>query len=513
MKVHVLLSHNRNRSRRGIRPAWWHTLAPAAIAIGCNLVTPQLAYAQAVQSAPSQSSSTVAPAGSESAFLESIAGARILNLSAQDRPDTVDIQESMQLAEAVAFALQNNYESQAANEKLHGAKWDRLGAYSEYLPSIEMDADTGRERSRPGSINDANGNRVLDNAHHRNDHNYVVRQPLIDLGIISDILSSRTKEAIAEQDRLDSREGIAFDTISAFLNLMQAQLSMNLAEGYKHFLDDLAGRMQLRVEGGGATTADLDRIKGRAANAESARIEARGDFQTNLAEFRRLTKVSPAGLIIPVNVIPDTPDEPDAALQSALASNPSYLSSLEKVKLANDDRRRALASLLPKIGLELINTYSFNAGGSALGNPVDGVWPTQKSNQLMLNLQWTISGGTSVASAYSGSAKRSEMHYRAMDMRERIEQGIYSGFTALNTARQKSEVLQTTVESNERVVAGFEEQFTNGSRSLFDLLDAHEQLYNARLNRMRVVVAHAKAAYQVRRLMGEIVPTILSSGR
>lgn len=100
---------------------------------------------------------------------------------------------------------------------------------------------------------------------------------------------------------------------------------------------------------------------------------------------------------------------------------------------------------------------------------------------------------------------------RMMDVRSRIEQSIRSGYTAINTAHKRETALQKSVNANQRVVVSFKEQYTNGGRSLFDLLDAYEQLYNARLNLMRVVIANAKAAYQVRRQMGELEQSIIGA--
>jgi adhesin transport system outer membrane protein len=167
---------------------------------------------------------------------------------------------------------------------------------------------------------------------------------------------------------------------------------------------------------------------------------------------------------------------------------------------------------MPKLVGQYTNSYSFNAGGAAEGNPVDGVYPTQKTQTVMLVAQWSLNGGTSVAGGLSGIAKEREMNLRALDVRARIEQGIQTGYAAINAAHQREAVVQRSVDADQRVVKDFEEQYKNGGRSLFDMLDAYEQLYNARLNLMRVVIAEAKAAYQVHRQMGNLQQSILHSG-
>jgi adhesin transport system outer membrane protein len=387
-----------------------------------------------------------------------------------------------------------------------------MGAYSEYMLNIQASADTGSERSNPASINDASGNRVMDNTHHRHDHGVTVTQPLIDLGVISDILSGTNKQNIATTDERDVREGIAYDTMSTYLGLLQSRISILLADQYKGYLDDLAQRMQARVAGGGAASADLDRIRGRETAAESARLEVLGEYQSGIAEFKRLTNVVPSQLVVPANLIPGIPPTREDALKHAYKENPSYVGALEKIDLAASERDKSFSGLLPKLSAQYSDSYSFNAGGAAEGNPVDGVYPTQRTRSLMLVAQWAL-GAPNVTTGISGIAKQREMNMRSLDIRGRIEQGIQTGYAAVNAARERERVLRTSIEADEHVVTSFEAQYNNGTRSLFDMLDAYEQLYNARLNLMRTVIAEAKATYQVRRQMGDLRDSILASER
>jgi adhesin transport system outer membrane protein len=176
-------------------------------------------------------------------------------------------------------------------------------------------------------------------------------------------------------------------------------------------------------------------------------------------------------------------------------------------------RDRSYAGLVPKLSLEYSDTYSYNAGGSAKGNQVDGSYPTQSDQRLLLVGKWSLNGGNEITTALSGTEKIHEARYRAQDVRMRIEQAVKSSYNAINAANQRIAVLQKGVAADSRVVVEFEDQYKNGRRSLFELLDAHEQLYGARLNLMRIAIARAQASYLVRRQMGDLVPTLITAGR
>ncbi len=441
------------------------------------------------------------------AYFKKITGDEGMPLNISEASAHADIQAPVHLDEAVAFALRNNFEISAAQEKTAVAYWEKMGAYSQFIPSVQVSMDTGPERSQPASINDSYGNRVVDNVHHRRDRSITVNQPLIDLSLIADILSATDKEDVAKIDRRDVREGVAFDTISAYLSLMQARIAIQLADDYKRYLEKLVVRMKARVEGGGAPSADLDRIRGRVAIAEGARIEAVGEYEARLAELRRITKITPPEIVIPATLAPVLPAKTQEAMEMALRSNPSYLASIKKTELADDDRNKAFSSFLPKLSFQYSNSYSYNAGGAAGGNPVDGVYPTQKTQNVMLVAQWNLSAPSAV-SGVASIAKEREMNFRSLDIRSRLEEGIKAGYSSINAARARQLALKKTIDADERVVKGFEDQFENGARSLFDLLDSYEQLYNARLNFIRVTIAGAKAAYQVHRQIGELIPTV-----
>lgn len=467
------------------------------------------ATAPALKLPPATNANAALSSGQDGAFMRSLGGAEGLISLDVSNGVPADIIDPIQLDEAVGFALKNNFEAKASKSKLKSAYWEKIGAYSQYVPSLDFKYATGQENSAPASYNDRFGNRVLKDDHNRRDRTFAVRQPLIDLGVISDIVTSASKEDVAEQEDRDAREGVAYDTVNAYLKLVQARIAVQLADQYRGYLDNLSGRMQARVAGGGATAGDLERIKGRSAQAEAARIEAIGDYESNLAEFRRLTQVSPAQLRIPTVIAPEVPADVTTAVEHALADNPIYIASVLKAKVAKNSRDHSFAKTAPKLSLEYSDTYVYNAGGAARGNPVDGTYPTQQDKRLMLMAHWTLNGGIELTEGMAGVEKAREANYRSLDARARIEQGIRTSYNAINAANRRISVLQQGLAANTKVVAEFEDQYKNGSRSIFELLDAHEQLYSSRLNLMRLAIAKAQASYQVRRQMGDLLPTLV----
>lgn len=440
-------------------------------------------------------------------FLSQTNGVVALNLS--EYAQKANVVEPIRLDEAVAFAIKNNLEIKASNSRNKSAALEKMAAYSRLLPSLDAKLSRGNEESMPASYNDLFGNRVLDDKHIRKDRTFAVRQPLIDLEVVADILTSTDKENLVKIQSQDDRDTVAYDTVNVYLKLVQARIAVQLADQYHAHLEELLNRMKNRVEGGGATVGDLERIKGHANLAEVARAEALGEYETNLAEFRRLTQITPAQLQVSEVLVPDIPKSLPDAIAKALKTNPAYKATEIQRDIAASTRNSAFSKITPKVSLEYSDTYSYNAGGAAKGNPVDGAYPTQQDKRLLLVAHWTLNGGLEVAEGMTALEKERETNFRSLDARSRIEEGVRASYNAINAANQRVSILQKGIESNEKVVREFEDQYKNGSRSIFELLDAHAQLYGSRVNLMRIEIARALAAYQVRRQMGDLLVALI----
>lgn len=423
------------------------------------------------------------------------------------KPDMI---EAIALDEAVSLMLRNNFEVKASEYGSDSIKWDRLGAYSQYLPSVEFTYAEGAERSSPGSYNGPDGSRVSETIHHRRDRSLFIRQPIIDLVVVSDIMKAEKQVGVSDAERRDMKESLVFGTVTAFFKLLQSRKAIELADEYKAVLNGLAQRMQARFEEGGATNADIDRINSRIKVAEASRLEAVGAYGSTLSEFKRITGIAPTQYKMPNKLAPDVPSTSAEALDMALKNNPSYLASLIKVDLAASDRNKSYAGILPKLSVEYSNAFTYNAGGTAHGNPIDGVYPNQDDSRIMLVAKWSLTGGTAFASGLSSTAKVQEMRYKSQDVRSRLEQGMATAYDALNAARQRASILKETFQSDQRVVADLEEQFIHGDRSLFEILDSQDRLYNTKTQLLATMFSEAMFCYQIRLQMGEIAKAVLS---
>lgn len=452
-------------------------------------------------------------------LLKKLGGGEVLTLEPDpNNPPTVT--EPLDMGEAVAFALQNNFEIKAARAKAQGTRWEFFGSIGQYLPRLEYERQSGSQRSSPAAFHvikdstDTTKNPLVEtNKHHTWTRTYSVKQPLIDMSIIADILNRDQVHDAASADETATRERVALDTITCYLRLIRSRLTIGFATSYKANLDKLGERMKVRVSGGGASGVELDRINARATSARSAMIEAGAEYQAALVEFRRLTNVTPIKLSLPARLMPDVPEEVEEVLARALRMNPEYQVAQLKADAALAATWKQMSVFLPKLSMQMTDTRTFNAGGISQEDPMmtapSPVYPYVNDRRLMLVFNWTLNGGADIGQSLANAAYARQASYQASDTRLRLEESVRTSFSALNAANGLVESTNRALDANVKVATAFDEQFLNGNRQLLDLLDAYERLYQSQNELSRLLISEATASFLVRRQMGELVEAIV----
>jgi|GEM_PF-2037893 len=441
----------------------------------------------------------------------------------KDPNNPPSVMEPLRLEEAVAFALKNNYAVLMAQSKTEASKWDKRAGYGAYLPSVTAEYRDGKEENRPASYqvnSKINGQTqaitVADDTHHAWSNSISVRQPIIDLSIIADILQRTDTLDAVEADEMSAREKTAYDTIASFLRVTKSRLTIGFAESYKQNLDKLAQRMTDRVSGGGAPGVELDRITARSVTARSAIIEAHSEYQAAIVEFRRLTGVNPIKLALPDNLMPAVPESVDVVLDRSMKNNPDFKGANKRADAAIGDMNKSFAALMPKFAVEFADTRTWNVGGVAKTDPTtcptgyNCVFPYSHSTALMGVFTWTLNGGVDFASGMGNRARAQAASYNATDIRQKLDESVRVEYDAMNAANGRIEAVTKAVEASNKVAVAFEEQYMAGTRQLLDLLDAYERLYQSQNELTTLLVSEAQASYLLRREMGELEAAIMS---
>ncbi|MEY3201208.1 MAG: hypothetical protein RIR70_758 [Pseudomonadota bacterium] len=344
-------------------------------------------------------------------------------------------------------------------------------------------------------------------------------QSIFDYGAWAEVAKQKKVHEANKYSVQGERLKVTLDAANSYLKLFQNSLALRFAEDYEAALLSLFERISARVEGGASSEADRERVRGRRVNAQSTVLDARNAVETELTLFQKLTGKRPTRLSLPPEWLALMPESIEAALIVSAESNPALQADLKQAESILDEVRKAKAAFLPNINLEF-NMASSTGGGATnvpvltSDYPVCGTNPEtgnafcsggdvdrrfdRVTQSLMVIMNWNIfAGGGDYYQVRAAAEKYNEAMFRLLDTRRDLEEKLHANFESLSSTAKRVEEIAKEVESNQKVVASFTEQMFAANRSLLDVLDAHQRLYQSRLDYMRLLIAEAGLAFDI----------------
>ena len=416
--------------------------------------------------------------------------------------------KNLSLFDAMAMSLEYSNEVAASSAHVDMSESQVAAALGPLLPHIDLRMNAGKENSSPSSVTKLPYyDRLPSDTHNRNDNQLFVRQTLFDLPSYFERQRQDLLLQASRHNLSDVQERVAYDTLISFLKLVELRLTVRLTENYEADLNKLLEYMTARVQAGGATKADMQRVKGRVLNATSAVIEAKGAYESGLVEFKRLTGVVPDSITIPGSLLPVLPKYFGTAMETAIQNNNQLQAALRDIESVEQERRAVQGKYSPKFDIELSAIHTYNAGGVAASDPVPNntLYADQNDKRAMLVMSWNLlDGGADMMQSKALESKRQEYEYRAKEIQRKLEESLRINFNALRAVNGRVESVRQEMESNDIVLAAFKEQLFSANRSLLDVLDAYQRQFNSRTELTRLLIAEATAGLQMLRNMGKL---------
>jgi outer membrane protein TolC len=348
-------------------------------------------------------------------------------------------------------------------------------------------------------------------------------QSLFDYGAWSEVARLNRMRDAAEYGAKGARLKSVLDASGSFLRLFQNSLALRFAEDYEGALMTLYSRIEDRVAAGASSQADQERVKGRRVNARSTVLDAKNALEVELTGFQKITGFRPQRLMLPPDWILPVPEDIDLAVEAASQSNPALMADLKQAEATLAELKKAKGAFLPQVALEFSDSITKGTGGTRVpivtsdgpnwvldadGKPTaeynSGSSKGEKPNyekrivSLMLTMNWSLfSGGADFYQHRAIAEKYNEAMFRLLDTRRELEEKLRASFESLATTALRTQEIAKEMEANQQVVESFTEQMFVANRSLLDVLDAHQKLYQSRLDYLRLLIAEANLAYDV----------------
>ncbi|WKW34250.1 TolC family outer membrane protein [Pseudomonas viridiflava] len=404
--------------------------------------------------------------------------------------------QAISLTEAIQSTLDNHPEVQAGKHERLSADEELNVARGGYLPVVDAIAAYGRQK------NDSPSTRAL-YGHNTEALTYTqselrLRQLLFD-GFNTPNEVGRTQAVVNSRAYYvqGTSQSLALRAVEVYLEVLKRRELLTLAKNNLQAHLRINDQINLRSERGVGSLADRDQSLARRALAQNNFHTAQVDLADAEANFESAVGRLPDELESPPSIKGEVPLSLSDAQQSMLLNNPYLKSAQADVQAAEKQYEIAKAPFYPRFDAELAVGANDNLQGER-GH--DNEW--RAAVVMNYNL---FNGNRDKARMRSNAHKTGQ----AMDIRNNalrmLNENMSLAWNAMSNARQQTPIAREYVESTTRVRTAYQDQFGLGQRSLLDLLDSENELYNASRRYTEVRYTEELAMYRVLASEGELL--------
>ena len=354
----------------------------------------------------------------------------------------------------------------------------------ELKPSLDVQAVRGRE-DRQTPNNDFG-------RYNRSDVQFTATQLLFDGFQTLDRVKAADFEARRDlQGHIRASENAALEVTEAYLEVALFQRLKDFADQNYYVHRQVASQIADRVNSGANAGVDLEQVKARLALAESNVLTEATNLHDTKAELQRITGERVASGRLPLPILPPelVGGSRDQVLRRALDQSPRVRQSTEEMLAVSAERDAARGPFFPRIDLRYRNEQSTNLQGLL------GDYDTE-AIELVFNFNF-YRGGTDEAQR----RERNQRYYAALEARKQAcwdtRREVLVAYNDAQVLERQIEFLGTQLASQRLARIAYEDEFKIGTRSLLDLLDSQNELFDTQRALVRaetgLIGARAKA--------------------
>src|SRR5215217_3778210 len=296
---------------------------------------------------------------------------------------------------------------------------------------------------------------------------------------------------------------VLLDAATAYMNLLRDSAILDLQRRNVEVLQEQLRQVRDRFNVGEVTRTDVAQSESRLAAGRSSMLTAESNYTTSRAIYRQVIGVEAGRLTAAAPVDRFSPSNLRAALGRASTEHPAILTASYNVDAAVSQVKIAEGALYPNLNLQGAVQKSFGSAANV--------------NNLQ-NLTASVTGQLTVP-IYQGGAEyatirqaKETLGQRRLDLdtaREQVQQTATQAWGQLLAAKAQIEATTAQVAATEIALNGVREEARVGQRTTLDVLNAQQDLVNARVALVTAQRDRVVASYTLLAATGGLSPQIL----
>jgi adhesin transport system outer membrane protein len=402
------------------------------------------------------------------------------------------------LQQAVQSALATNPDVRVETTELEARAQEVEQAMAGYKPRVDASAAYGWEWNDNSNTRGAgyDGRGLM-----RKDAGLKLTQMLFD-GYATDSEVARQQARYqSEVRRLEGvSQNVALESVRAYLDVQRQRELLRLSEQNLKAHERTLGQIQLRLEAGVGNRVDLKQVTARRASADASRIADLVNLKDVESKYlHTVGQPAPASLtaVEPPKKLPASLSD---AMDVALAEHPTLRSADADIDAAAAQQQAARQNDYPALDLEV---------GGNWGDDQNGLQGTNKDLSAMLRLRYNLySGGRDSARKSQTAHLLNESRAVRNQTYRQVVESLRLSWAAYQATHSQLGVLQDYVDATVDTRDAYGKQFNIGKRTLVDLLNVENELYQARRQLVGARYDNMLAQYRILAGMGRLLAAL-----
>ena len=315
-----------------------------------------------------------------------------------------------------------------------------------------------------------------------------IEQPVFDGFKAQNTTNAAETVVFAEQQRLRLLEQkILFDTASSYMNVLRDTAALKLQENNVAVLTEQLRQTKERYLAGQITLTDISQAESRLAAGKAQASNAHALLESSIGAYQQVVGILPKKLAPAPPVDKLLPPNREEAEKIAVSEHPMILAALHDADASDFDIKAIEADFLPKLSV------------------VADVFTQTNMNIIYDRNIAAMIGGRLNVPLYDGGSTSSQLRQakelagkKKLDVdvaRAEIIALTRTTWANLQSAKTRMVAAQAQIAAAEKALYGVREEAKAGQRTTLDILNAQQELLNARIalifaQRERVVASY-----------------------
>lgn len=420
------------------------------------------------------------------------AAAAIVAVAAQ-----VSMAHAESLNEALAKAYASNPTLRAERARQRGDDEQVSRALSGWRPQINAEANVRYAYNRQQGTNfggGANGD-YQTNYSAPADISIQLSQPVFQgFRTVESVKSAESRVRAGRQQLLSVEQEILFRGVQAYMNVIRDRKILSLRRQNVAILNEQLSAAKARFAAGEITKTDVSQANARLSQSKAAVSSAIAQLEASVASYHAVIGSKPKELHSPKS--PRLPRNLDAALTISHETNPNILAAAQVEDAALHDIAVARADLLPQLTVVASAAVSED-------------WEVRSGDRTTASIGGRLDvpiydGGRTYSAVRQAKQVASQRRIQIIEATRQVRESVTSSWNFQLSALQNISSAKTQVVAAQDALNGVREEYIVGSRSTLDVLNAQQELLNARISLVQTERDYVVAVYQVLGSMGKL---------